>query len=402
VTVRWTEDGCGLLILDQTELPEREVERELRDLDAMAEAIRSLRVRGAPLIGITAAMGVAALARAAAAGGAPGAAGDAAVGSAAAPGSAAGLRRSVEAWCDRLEATRPTAVNLAWALTRMRRAAAEVAGGAPAGRDGDADGVEAGAAGGGDAADPPRALADRLRAEAAAILEEDRVTCRRIGEHALALLEAAGRRPETVFTHCNAGALATGGIGTALAPVYVAAERGSAPAVIADETRPLLQGSRLTAWELRRAGVDVTVIADGAAGARLAAGGVDAVLVGADRIAANGDVANKVGTYALAVLARHHGVPFYVLAPTSTVDLDTPSGDEIPIEVRDPDEIRRAWGRLTAPEDAAVWSPAFDVTPSALVTAIVTEAGVCRPPYLRGLAEAVRAAQAGRSADPAP
>ncbi|HKK08775.1 MAG TPA: S-methyl-5-thioribose-1-phosphate isomerase, partial [Gemmatimonadota bacterium] len=190
---------------------------------------------------------------------------------------------------------------------------------------------------------------------------------------------------------------ATGGIGTALAPIYLAAERGRAPAVIADETRPLLQGSRLTAWELRRAGVDVTVIADGAAGARLARGRVDAVLVGADRIASNGDVANKVGTYALAVLARHHGVPFYVLAPTSTVDLATPTGDDIPIEVRDPDEIRRAWGRLPAPEDAKVWSPAFDVTPSALITAIVTEEGVCRPPFLRHLTEAVQVAEARRA-----
>ncbi len=374
VTVRWTDDGRGLVILDQTELPEREVERELRDLDSMAEAIRTLRVRGAPLIGITAAMGVAALARAAADDG-YGAAGDAAGREPGADGSraAASLVRSVEAWCDALEATRPTAVNLAWALRRMRRAAGE--------------GPDAGTTG---------TLARRLRSEAAAILEEDRRMCRQIGEHALELLDGAGGPPGTVLTHCNAGALATGGIGTALAPIYLAAELGRPVRVVADETRPLLQGSRLTAWELRRAGVDVTVIADGAAGARLATGDVDAILVGADRIAANGDVANKVGTYTLAVLAHQHGLPFYVLAPTSTVDLETPTGDRIPIEMRDPDEVRRGWGRLTAPEEAEVWSPAFDVTPAELVTAIVTEQGVCRAPYAVSLAEAVREASEAR------
>jgi methylthioribose-1-phosphate isomerase len=379
VPIRFSEDGRGLVILDQTELPGREVDLELRDLASMAEAIRSLRVRGAPLIGITAAMGVAALARAAAE---PGSVAD---------GSrdgrvAADLRLAVGDWCDVLEATRPTAVNLAWALDRMRRVAG-------------LEGGERGPAAGG--------LADRLRREAEAILAEDRDMCRRIGEHALAVLDGAdtGGAPGagaagmsgTVLTHCNAGALATGGIGTALAPIYVSAERGRPLRVVADETRPLLQGSRLTAWELRRAGVDVTVIADGAAGARLASGGVDAVLVGADRIAANGDVANKVGTYSLAVLARHHGVPVYVLAPTSTVDLSTPTGADIPIEIRDPDEIRRAWGRLTAPEGADVWSPAFDVTPADLVTAIVTEQGVCRPPYGPCLSGAVRRADEART-----
>jgi methylthioribose-1-phosphate isomerase len=363
VPVRLTGDGRGLVILDQTQLPEHEVERELRDLDAISEAIRSLRVRGAPLIGITAALGVAALAR----------------GKAEAGSSDDELGSAVEGWCDVLEGTRPTAINLAWALGRMRRVAGLQEGPAVRGPGSDSGG-----------------LVDRLRSEAEAILAEDRDMCRRMGEHALALLESGGARPETVLTHCNAGALATGGIGTALSPIYLAAERGRPPKVVADETRPLLQGSRLTAWELRRAGIDVTVIADGAAGARLAAGDVDAVLVGADRIAANGDVANKVGTYGLAVLAHQHGVPFYVLAPTSTVDLDTATGDRIPIEVRDPDEIRRAWGRLTAPEDAAVWSPAFDVTPAELVTAIVTEKGVCRAPYTACLAGAVRSAEAAR------
>jgi methylthioribose-1-phosphate isomerase len=407
VPVRFTEDGLGLVILDQTELPAREVERELRSLDEVAEAIRSLRVRGAPLIGITAAMGMAALARGAAeTGGDPTASGGGEEASPAAePGEA--LRRAVAGWCDALEATRPTAVNLAWALGRMRRVAREAEAADP--------GVTAPSDPGAAAPSVPdaSALAGRLRREAEAILAEDRDMCRRIGEHALALLEgehagsedggrgAAGERgggaAGTVLTHCNAGALATGGIGTALAPIYLAAERGRPLRVVADETRPLLQGSRLTAWELRRAGVEVTVIADGAAGARLASGGVDAVLVGADRIAANGDVANKVGTYGLAVLARHHGVPVYVLAPTSTVDLSTPTGSDIPIEIRDPDEIRRAWGRLTAPEEAEVWSPAFDVTPADLVSAIVTERGVCRAPYAACLAEAVREAEGERS-----
>jgi methylthioribose-1-phosphate isomerase len=388
VPIRFSEDGRGLVILDQTELPGREVERELRDLASMSEAIRSLRVRGAPLIGITAAMGVAALARDVAdrTDGGPG--------SGEGESSAADLRFAVAEWCAALEATRPTAVNLAWALDRMRRVAGPEV---ERGRD-----VEPPSTG--DDARMVDALSDRLRREAEAILAEDRDMCRRIGEHALALLDESGGGDEaeraggTVLTHCNAGALATGGIGTALAPIYLAAERGRPLRVVADETRPLLQGSRLTAWELRRAGVDVTVIADGAAGARLASGGVDAVLVGADRIAANGDVANKVGTYSLAVLARHHGVPVYVLAPTSTVDLSTPTGADIPIEIRDPDEVRHAGGRLTAPEEVDVWSPAFDVTPADLVTAIVTEQGVCRPPYGPCLSVAVRRTDEARAA----
>lgn len=354
-TIRWTGDGTGLRILDQTELPERRVERELTTLEEVAEAIRSLRVRGAPLIGITASMGVAALARRAA--------------REAPDGDAGELRRQVEAWCDRLEETRPTAVNLAWALRRMRRLAA------------DADGSA-------------RELADRLRREADRIREEDREMCRRIGEHAVELLRDGSK----VVTHCNAGALATGGIGTALAPLYLAHERGWRVQVFADETRPLLQGSRLTAWELSRAGVDVTVVADGMAGALMEREKPDLVFVGADRIAANGDVANKIGTYGLAVLARHHGVPFYALAPTSTVDLELASGEEIPIEHRSAEEIRRGFGTLTAPEDVPAWSPAFDVTPAELVEGIVTEQGVARPPYRESLRRAVEAADAGRGA----
>jgi len=348
--IRWTDDEAGLVILDQTRLPEATVEVELRSVDEIEEAILSLRVRGAPLIGVTAAMGIAALAtgwRARAEGETEG--GDA----------ADALVEAARGWCERLAGARPTAVNLTWAVRRMRAVL---------------DSTDAAVEGG-------ALLERRLREEATAIRDEDRAMCRRIGEHAADLF-ADGC---VALTHCNAGALATAGIGTALAPIYVAHERGRTVRVFADETRPLLQGSRLTAWELERAGVDVTVVTDNTAATLMAAGGVDLVIVGADRIAANGDVANKVGTYALAVLARHHGIPFYVAAPTSTVDRDTPSGAEIPIEQRSADEVRRGFGRLTAPAEVAVWSPAFDVTPAALITAIVTDRGIHRPPYERSL-----------------
>jgi methylthioribose-1-phosphate isomerase len=257
------------------------------------------------------------------------------------------LRESAAA----IRAARPTAVNLPWAVDRLL---ARVR----------------------DEHDPPRAHA-ALRAEATALLHEDRAMCRAIGEHGATLLPDAPR----VLTHCNAGALATCGIGTALAPVYVARERGQDVRVWADETRPLLQGSRLTAYELTRAGVPVTVIADGMAAALLRAERIDAVLVGADRIAANGDAANKIGTYGLALAARAHGVPFYVLAPSSTVDPATPDGASIPIEERDPDEVRAPMGRHAAPDGVPAWNPAFDVTPASLITAIVTDRGVLLPPY---------------------
>jgi methylthioribose-1-phosphate isomerase len=209
------------------------------------------------------------------------------------------------------------------------------------------------------------------------VLDEDRAMCRRIGEHGLPLLADGAR----VLTHCNAGALATGGIGTALAPIYVAAEQGRHVAVYADETRPLLQGSRLTAWELGRAGIPVTVLTDGMAASLMHAGRVDLCIVGADRIAANGDVANKIGTYALAIVARHHDIPFYVAAPSSTIDGAVPNGGAIAIEQRGGDEVRRPFGVLTAPEDAEVYNPAFDVTPAELVSAFVTDRGIVRPPY---------------------
>ncbi|MFQ5889411.1 MAG: S-methyl-5-thioribose-1-phosphate isomerase [Gemmatimonadota bacterium] len=353
-TVRWADDGCGIVILDQTRLPEERIELELRDLESIAEAIRSLRVRGAPLIGVAAAMGVAALATAGAEQGM----------------AVRELAAAVAGWCDRLAATRPTGRNLRWALDRVyRRTASAPAGGA--------------SKAGGTVPQPEGAaeLAERLRAEATDILEEDRAMCRRIGEHALSLFADGA----TALTHCNAGALATAGIGTALAPIYVAREQGRRVRVFVDETRPLLQGSRLTAWELEQAGVDVTLIADSTAAALMGRGEVDLVIVGADRIAANGDVANKVGTYGLAVLARHHGIPFYVAAPRSTVDLGTPSGAEVPIEERSPDEVRRGFGRLTAPADVRVWTPAFDVTPAELIAGIITDRGIARPPYAESL-----------------
>jgi methylthioribose-1-phosphate isomerase len=353
--VRWTADLAGVVVLDQTRLPTEEVELELRTLEGVFEAIQSLRVRGAPLIGIVAAMGVAALTRQGR---------DMSRGE----GSPHTTGTSVIGWCNQLEYARPTAVNLGWALDRMRAVA----------RSADTD-----------------LLAEALHAEAQAIWDEDARMCRRIGEHALALVPDGA----TVLTHCNAGALATGGIGTALAPIYLAHERGMGVKVFADETRPLLQGSRLTAWELGKAGVDVTVIADNMSAALFQLDPPDVVLVGSDRIAANGDVANKVGTYGLAVLAKHHGVPFYALAPTSTVDLATATGSDIPIEHRDADEVRMGFGKLTAPADTPVWSPAFDVTPAELVTGIVTEQGISQAPYGESLRTAVANARSERSGE---
>jgi methylthioribose-1-phosphate isomerase len=228
-----------------------------------------------------------------------------------------------------------------------------------------------------------RAILGALRQEATAILEEDRAMCRRIGSHALALFPANAR----VLTHCNAGALATGGIGTALAPVYLAREQGRGVRVFACETRPLLQGSRLTAWELSRAGVDVTILADGMAASLMRDRGVDLVIVGADRIAANGDTANKIGTYALALAATHHGVPFYVAAPWSTVDLAVATGDAIAIEHRDPEEMRSLGPTRVAAEGVAAYNPAFDVTPAELISAIITDRGVMRAPLGKTLEE---------------
>jgi methylthioribose-1-phosphate isomerase len=332
--VRWSPDGTAVRIIDQRALPADYIERDLRSLEEVCDAIDTLAVRGAPAIGVAGAMGlVVALAND--------------VGAASEV-----FTQRLATTAARIRATRPTAVNLPWALDRMLLRAGREQGG-------------------------PREILAALRDEATAILAEDRAMCRSIGEHGVALLGADAR----VLTHCNAGALATGGIGTALAPVYVAAERGGAVSVFADETRPLLQGSRLTAWELSRAGIPVTVLTDGMAASLMQRGSIDLCIVGADRIAANGDFANKIGTYALAIVARHHQVPFYVAAPTSTIDAAAPNGEAIVIEQRGADEVRRSFGHLIAPEAAAVYNPAFDVTPGALVTAFITDRGVVRPPY---------------------
>jgi methylthioribose-1-phosphate isomerase len=330
--VAWSADGDGVRILDQRLLPERELYRDLRTVDEVCDAINTLAVRGAPAIGIAAAMGVAISVR---------------------PGTSSGdAAKTLKLAAAKLRGTRPTAVNLSRALDRMTRIALS--------HQGDA-----------------RELRDALRAEATAILDEDRAMCRRIGEFGATLIADRGR----VLTHCNTGALATGGIGTALAAVYVAVESGKRVEVYADETRPLLQGSRLTAWELQRAGIPVTILADGAAASLLRDGDVDLCLVGADRIATNGDVANKVGTYPLAIAAGRHSIPFYVAAPSSTFDPATARGDAILIEQRAPDELRRVLDKQTAPADVAVYNPAFDVTPAELISAIVSDRGVHRPPF---------------------
>lgn len=340
-TVRWSEEG--VVLLDQRRLPDEEVYLTLRDAEAVAQAIEGMAVRGAPAIGCTAALGVA-LAAARSPAPDPGA-----------------LAAQLEGVFERLARTRPTAVNLSWALGRMREALKQALG-------------------------RPDATLDDVRAElrdaAQALLEEDVAHCLAIGQAGLALVPADSR----VLTHCNAGGLATAGYGTALGVVRAAAEAGLRPRVLADETRPFLQGARLTAWELARDGIPVTVIADAMAGHLMQRGEVDLVVVGADRIARNGDVANKIGTYSVAVLAREHRIPFYVAAPLSTLDLSTPDGDAIPIEERGRDELARVGGRTLVPDGVPVRHPAFDVTPAALVTAIVTERGVARPPYPESLA----------------
>ena len=331
--ISWSPSGA-VRIVDQRALPEALVHRDLETIDDAGTAIRTLQVRGAPLIGIAAAMGLVAGLRDARRGGR-----DPFLGR---------LRKAAACLAD----TRPTAVNLRWALARMLDVAERTPGEAAV-------------------------VWERLRVEAAAIWEEDRAMCRRIGEAGLPLVPDGSN----VLTHCNAGALATGGIGTALAPIYLAHEAGRRVHVFVDETRPVLQGARLTAWELTEAGVPCTLLADGAAGTLLRDARVDLVFVGADRIAANGDFANKVGTYPVAVLARHHGVPFYCCAPSSTVDPATADGEAIPIETRPADEVKSIAGRAIAPRAAEAFNPAFDVTPARYVTAFITERGLVHPPF---------------------
>jgi methylthioribose-1-phosphate isomerase len=352
-TLRW--GGDAVLLLDQRRLPREEVVVTLTGVEEVARAIETLVVRGAPAIGCTAALGAALAAVRCEA------------------RDAAEVERAVEAAIERLARTRPTAVNLFWALRRMRAALAA-------------------------ARAEPGATAESLRArlvgEATRIVDEDVATCRAIGRAGLAAIPERAR----VLTHCNAGALATAGYGTALGVVRAAHEAGRLERVLADETRPFLQGARLTAWELARDGIPVTVIGDGMAGHLLKQGEVDVVVVGADRIAANGDVANKIGTYALAVLAREHGVPFYVAAPLSTLDPATPDGDAIPIEERGRDEMARIGDVELLPEGVPVRHPAFDVTPHRLVTGIISELGIARPPFADSLRAWLAAAggEAGR------
>jgi methylthioribose-1-phosphate isomerase len=339
-TIDWQDDA--VVMIDQRKLPASEVYVSCRTAQEVARAIKTMVIRGAPAIGVAAAMGI-----------------------------ALGMRRSkatgtkqvaveFQKLCDLMAATRPTAVNLFWAIERMKRIFAE-------------------AAQGGCSVDE---LKQRLEAEARRIHDEDVESCRSMGAFGAELVPAEAR----ILTHCNAGALATAGYGTALGVVRAAAERGKKVAVLADETRPFLQGARLTAWELVKDGIDTTVITDNMAASMMRLGHVDLVVVGADRIAANGDVANKIGTYGVAVLAREHGIPFYVAAPLSTIDLDTADGSTIPIEERDGREVTHVGPSRLTPEGARVRNPAFDVTPAKYVTAIITERGVARAPFHESLA----------------
>jgi methylthioribose-1-phosphate isomerase len=333
--VEWRSGA--VVLLDQRLLPMQEVYRVYRDHRDVARAIKDMVVRGAPAIGVAAGMGIA-------------------LGMAHAPDS--DLSRTFDRICRRFAATRPTAVNLFWAIDRMRRAFARARGRSP------------------------EVVREILRQEALAIYHEDIASNRALGTYGAALL----RTRNTVLTHCNAGALATAGYGTALGVIRAAREAGKQVSVVASETRPFLQGARLTAWELKKDRVPVTLITDGMVGHVMKRGLIDAVIVGADRAAANGDVANKIGTYGVAVLAARHRIPFYVAAPTSTIDLACPNGDEIPIEERSAREVTHFGDRQVAPTGVKVMNPAFDVTPHALVTAIITERGVVRAPYVKSLA----------------
>jgi len=329
-TIEWTD--AGVVMIDQTRLPLEEKYVTCRSYQEVATAIRDMIIRGAPAIGVAAAMGVA-------------------IGVMQAE--PADLDRQVETICETLARTRPTAVNLFWAIDRMKRVYAGMRGQA----------IEA--------------IRKRLIQEAQLVREEDVAICRAIGRNGAALVPD-GR---TILTHCNAGALATAGYGTALGVIRAAVEAGKKVDVYADETRPFLQGARLTVWELQQDGIPTTLITDNMAGHFMKAGRIGCVVVGADRIAANGDVANKVGTYSVAVLAKENGVPFFVAAPVSTLDLTLASGDEIPIEERAAAEVTHVFGHAVAPAGTTVANPAFDVTPARYVTAIITEKGVARAPY---------------------
>ena len=338
-TVDWVDGKIRLI--DQTRLPAELVYLNIDQVDDLAEAICSLRIRGAPAIGVAAALGVALAAKQSMHQDQP------------------AFIQSVRHAMDVLGRTRPTAVNLFWALNRMEKVLSETE------------------------SFPPSEIQERLLKEALELLDEDRRICHQLGENGVELI------PDTanILTHCNAGGLAASEYGTALAVVYEAIARGKYIRVFADETRPLLQGARLTAWELNASGIDVTVQCDSAAAFLMQQGKIDCVIVGADRIAANGDIANKVGTYMLAVLAEKHEIPFYVVAPVSSFDLSIASGQEIPIEQRSRNEVAYFLGRNTVPESVAVYNPAFDVTPNNLVTAIITEKGILSPPLENSIRE---------------
>jgi methylthioribose-1-phosphate isomerase len=334
-TVQW-HDGA-VRLLDQSRLPETVTFLDCRDVESLALAIRELKVRGAPAIGVTAAMGVALGAQSISA------------------TDYESFSKALLAICDRLAATRPTAVNLSWAIERMKRQLSALRG------------------------EPVRAIKAALLKESQVILEEDIALCKAMGRHGAELIQQG----QTILTHCNAGALATAGYGTALGVIRAAWEQGKQIQVIADETRPVLQGARLTAWELMQDNIPVTLITDNMAGSLMRQGKIHLCIVGADRIAANGDVANKIGTYSVAVLAKAHGIPFYVAAPYSTIDLQTKSGADIPIEQRNAQEVTSIHGsHPVAPSGVSVYNPAFDVTPAELVSGIITERGVFAPQEL--------------------
>ncbi len=338
-TIQWTDDT--VVMIDQTRLPIEEKYLTCRSYQEVAEAIRSMVIRGAPAIGVAAAMGVALGVLHA---------------------DEANLDREMESICDTLARTRPTAVNLFWAIERMKRLYGSLRG------------------------RPVAEIRRRMIGEAKLIREEDIEINRAIGRHGAPLVPA-GR---TVLTHCNAGALATAGYGTALGVIRAAVESGNRVDVFADETRPFLQGARLTVWELQHDGIPATLITDNMAGHFLHSGRIGCVVVGADRIAANGDVANKIGTYSVAVLAKENGVPFFVAAPISTLDFSLASGAQIPIEQRAAAEVTHVFGHPVAPPETAVENPAFDVTPARYVTAIITEKGVARAPYEQSLRDLVK------------
>jgi methylthioribose-1-phosphate isomerase len=344
-TIDWQDDM--IVMVDQRKLPGQEVYVRCRTAQEVARAIRTMVIRGAPAIGVAAAMGIALAAR---------------------RSTATGTKQfavDFQKTCDMMAATRPTAVNLFWAIDRMKRT---FAAGAQAGES-------------------PAELAARLERDARAIHDEDVASCRAMGSHGADVVPDGAR----VLTHCNAGALATAGYGSALGVVRAAVEQGKKVAVFADETRPFLQGARLTAWELVRDGINTTVITESMAGPLMRAGEVDLVVVGADRIAANGDTANKIGTYTVAVLAHEHKIPFYVAAPLSTIDLSMPDGDQIPIEERDGREITHIGSSRLTPEGAHIRNPAFDVTPHRYIAGIITEKGIVRPPFAEGLRRAFEA-----------